>query len=296
VMLRALAPAKLNLCLFVGPTRTDGRHQLVTVFESLTLADELELTTLEAGASADAVVCPEVHGENLVETALRSLRSAGWRGPKVRIVIRKRIPVAAGLGGGSADAAAALRLAHAVESLADGVAARVARELGADVPSQLAPGLTLGTGAGELLEPLGPLRPHAIVLVPQPLELSTAEVYRQADRLGLSRSGGELAALRDRLRAALDAERRLPDELLDNDLAPAAISLAPVVAETLAALRRAGADQALVCGSGPTVAGILWGDGASGRADQMVRELGLDGVTAVCATPVGPEFGEPRRA
>src|SRR6202035_3518263 len=123
--------------------------------ESVSLADELELTVLEGGP--DQVSCPGVEGPNLVWTALEALRAGGWAGPPVRIEIRKRIPVAAGLGGGSADAAAALRLAHDLTPVPDGRAERIARELGADVPSQLNPGLWLGTGAGEHLEPMAPV-------------------------------------------------------------------------------------------------------------------------------------------
>ena len=214
------APAKVNLCLFLGPGRSDGRHELVTVFESISLCDELELAVLETGP--DEVVCPGVEGPNLVSTALARLRSEGWNGPPLRIEITKRIPVAAGLGGGSADAAAALRLADAVAALPEGLAERVARELGADVPSQLEPGLALGTGAGEELAPLAPLAEHAFVVVPQPFALSTADVYREADRLGLSRSVGELEQRRHELQRA-----PLPAELIVNDLEPATVSLVP---------------------------------------------------------------------
>ena len=110
--LRALAPAKVNLCLFLGGTREDGRHELVTLFESVSLADELSLEALDSGA--DEVRCAAVPGRNLVADALDSLRGCGWEGPPVAIAIDKRIPIAAGMGGGSADAAAAIRLAGAV--------------------------------------------------------------------------------------------------------------------------------------------------------------------------------------
>ena len=103
------APAKVNLCLFLGPTRADGRHELVTLFESVSLADELEIGRRGAGRGG----VPGVAGPNLVSDALWALREAGWDAPPVRVEITKRIPVAAGLGGGSADAAAVLRLAPA---------------------------------------------------------------------------------------------------------------------------------------------------------------------------------------
>ena len=111
--LRALAPGKVNLALFLGPTRDDGRHELVTLLESLSLADELVLETLESAPAMaqDEVVCPGIEGENLVARALAALRKRGWDAAPVRIDVDKRIPVAAGMGGGSADAAAALRMA-----------------------------------------------------------------------------------------------------------------------------------------------------------------------------------------
>lgn len=267
-VLHESAPAKVNLCLFLGPVREiDGRHELVTVFESISLADELELTVVP-GAAGDEVVCPGVEGPNLVSAALSALRVEGWDAPPVRIEITKRIPVAAGLGGGSADAAAALRLAHRLEPLADGLAGRIAARLGADVPSQLSPGLWLGTGAGEVLEPLAPLEEHAFAVVPQDFGLSTAEVYGEADRLGLPRAA--LQGLRDRV---LSAGSRPPADLLVNDLEPAALSLAPSLTASLAAMAAAGAEPAIVCGSGPTVIGVFWGVPAESRAREAAAAL-----------------------
>ncbi|HZU40711.1 MAG TPA: 4-(cytidine 5'-diphospho)-2-C-methyl-D-erythritol kinase, partial [Solirubrobacteraceae bacterium] len=101
---RALAPAKVNLCLYLGPTRADGRHELVTVFQALDLADDLTMRTLVRGS--DSIVCPGVEGENLAARALTELRARGWDGPPVEITIDKHIPIAGGMAGGSADAAA----------------------------------------------------------------------------------------------------------------------------------------------------------------------------------------------
>lgn len=283
--LRELAPAKLNLCLFLGPVRSDGRHELVTVFESISLADELELCVKDAGE--DEVVCPDVPGPNLVADALVALREEGWSVPPVRIEIRKRIPVAAGLGGGSADAAAALRMARAIEPLDDGLAVRIARRLGTDVPSQLAPGLSLGTGAGDEVQARPPMAPHSVLIVPQPFPLSTADVYREADRLGLPRGAGDLADRRAAVEAAVSGGgERLPNALAMNDLGRATLSLAPAVAEALAGLRDAGADQIVVCGSGPTAAGIFWGERSGERAEGAAVQLGAAYPRAVAAYPV----------
>src|SRR5947209_5356449 len=163
--LHARAPGKVNLCLFLGGRREDGRHELVTLFQSVSLADELSLTIRDAQAREDEVVCPVVEGPNLVSAALAGLRRRGWDAPPVRIDVVKRVPIAAGMGGGSADAAAALRLAVEVAPGRPEEIAALAAELGADVPSQLVPGLVLGTGAGELTEPFEPILEHALLIL-----------------------------------------------------------------------------------------------------------------------------------
>jgi 4-diphosphocytidyl-2-C-methyl-D-erythritol kinase len=281
VTARELAPAKLNLSLFLGGPRPDGRHELVTLLESISLFDELELAVRSDGA-ADEVVCAGVEGPNLVDAALRELRSRGWAAPPVRIEIAKRIPVAAGLGGGSADAAAALRLAGRLAPVDDELVREIAAGLGADVPSQLRPGVCLGTGAGDEVTPRDPLPEHAFLVLPQPVMLSTADVYREADRLGLPRPGDELAGLRARLKDGLEPS------LMVNDLQPAAISLCPQIAGALSAAQSSGADQVMVSGSGPTVFGVFWGDAALGRAEQAASQI-QGGVVAqpVSSWPYG---------
>ncbi len=270
--LRALAPAKINLCLFVGPTRADGRHELVTIYQSVSLADRLELETNWGGI--DEVICPQVPGENLAADALSAMRARGWAGPPVRITIEKRIPVAGGMAGGSADAAATLRLAAALlpgrpEQQVEAVAA----ELGADVPAQLTPGVALGTGAGEVVERLEPLAPLACLVVPMRRELSTPDVYREADRLGLPRTVADLEDRLQAVRAAAGPGARLPVALVVNDLEPAAISLCPAITEVLEDVRQAGAGHAMVSGSGPTVVGLWWGPDALDAAEQAAATL-----------------------
>jgi 4-diphosphocytidyl-2-C-methyl-D-erythritol kinase len=288
----ARAPGKVNLSLILGPTRADGRHELVTLIESLSLADEVTLT-VRPGAAADEVRCPGVEGPNLASAALAELRRAGWRAPPVTVEIAKRVPVAAGMGGGSADAAATLRLAAAAAPYPDGFdLLAVAAGLGADVPSQLEPGVVLGTGAGDVIAPAPPLAPHELVIVPLGEALSTAAVYREADRLGLSRPPAELAARRRSLEAQAPGAE-LPAALFVNDLQPASISLCPPIAYALAAVREAGSDHAFVCGSGPTVAGLFWG--ASERAAAAVEALRVRCPAATAAEPVGPAFGAVRR-
>jgi 4-diphosphocytidyl-2-C-methyl-D-erythritol kinase len=304
-VLRALAPAKVNLGLFVGPRRqSDGRHELLSVMQSISLADELTMTLAPAGGGADEVRCPGVPGDpaaNLAARALSAFRErTGWDAPAQLLEIRKRIPVAAGLGGGSADAAAALRLASAASGLTDtALLMDLAGALGADVPAQLSPGRWLASGAGERLQELAPPRGSLGVLVlALPTGLSTASVYAEADRLGLTRPHAELQRLRSELLDALGDGAALADarELLGNDLQAAALSLCPEIAPALAQARDAGAAVALVSGSGPTVLG-LFADSPAGGEDGVAlarrAALAMAGRVpgAVAAEPVGHAFG-----
>jgi 4-diphosphocytidyl-2-C-methyl-D-erythritol kinase len=285
------APAKLNLGLYLGRGRSDGLHELCSLFEPLALAD---LLRIEVG-ERDEVVCPGVAGENLAARALAALRERGWDAPPLRIEIEKRIPVAAGLGGGSADAAAVLRLASAglvspaadspaeafwlqdnqkVSADAVGVAdlQAIAAELGADVPSQLRPALALVRGAGERVEPLPAPAEHAVLLLPSGGGLSTKAVFEEADRLGLGRDEDELDALADQLRAAAGAGASPLSyvDLLVNDLEPAALSLRPEIGDALDLLRRAGAPAVFLSGSGPTVVGLF---PSLGAAESVAAEV-----------------------
>ncbi|HMI81043.1 MAG TPA: hypothetical protein VK480_04580 [Solirubrobacterales bacterium] len=267
------APAKLNLCLYLGGRREDSLHELCSLFEPLALADLIEVSP----AARDEVLCPGVEGENLAARALAALRERGWEREPLRVEIEKRVPVAAGLGGGSGDAAAVLRLAAGeVPGLPE-----LAAELGADVPSQLRPGLALVRGAGERVEPLPEPAEHAAVLLPGGGGLSTAAVFAEADRLGLGRPAAELDELAGRLReaAGAGASPLAYPELLVNDLEPAAISLRPDVGEALEALRGAGAALAILSGSGPTAVGLFPGLAA---AEAAAAELEVE-EAIVCA-------------
>jgi len=247
------APAKLNLCLYLGGRRADGLHELRSLFCPLVLSDRIVIEP--AAGDADEVVCAGVEGPNLVAVALEAMRARGWSSPPLRIEIDKRIPVAAGLGGGSADAAAVLRLAGGEI----GDLAALAAGLGADVPSQLDPRLALVGGAGEVVETLPAPAQFGAVLIEGERGLGTAAVYREADALGLGRERAELDSLGAGLRAAA-ASGASPleyGELLVNDLEQAALSLQPGIREALDALREAGAARALVTGSGPTAVGLF---------------------------------------
>lgn len=264
VALRAYA--KVNLCLLLGGTRADGRHELVTVLESVDLADELRVQ-VPSPSGEDEVLCPGVTGPNLATAAVAGLRALGWAAPPIRVEIEKRIPLAAGMGGGSADAAAVLRAAGEIAPIEPGLVCELAAQLGADVPSQVHPGPSLGVGAGHVVSTLPDLAEHAVLVVPDRVGLSTADVYREADRLGLGRGDAELAVLHGELASALVRPGARPHaRLMVNDLQSAALSLRPELHRALYSVRESGADSTLVCGSGPTVIGIFWGADALARA------------------------------
>lgn len=288
----ARAPGKVNLVLFLGPMRPDGRHELVTLFESVSLADELSVSTRTQ--PPDVVRCNEVTEPNLASVALELLRSRGWKGPPVEVAIAKRVPVAGGMGGGSADAAAILRIAQHLQPVPERTLLQVAAELGADVPSQLVGGLAVGAGAGEQVRAYAPREPHTLVILPQPDGLSTRKVYAEADRLGLARDYADLERKRDELEAALCAGVRLPVVSLANDLERAALSLRPEIAEALDAAHGSGADQALISGSGPTVFGLFWGADHARRAQRSAAALRCRFPEVKTAMPVDAAFGRPR--
>lgn len=251
-MIRETAPAKVNVVLHVGPRRADGLHDLCSLFASLELADAV----LVEEAEADEVVCPGVAGPNLAQAALAAFRASAPAAAlaPLRVTIDKRIPVAAGLGGGSADAAAVLRAANRIagnpmtieELRAIGIT------VGADVPSQVEPRHALVTGAGEGVEPVA-LPDMALVLVPAREGLSTADVYAEADRLPSTRA--QLSP--DRLRRLAAAPLAALAREMENDLEAAALSLRPELVRTLAGLEQAGALAARISGSGPTAFGVF---------------------------------------
>jgi 4-diphosphocytidyl-2-C-methyl-D-erythritol kinase len=270
------APAKLNLCLYVGPSRDDGLHEICSLFAPLSLADRLVVSD----AGSDEVLVPGIEGPELTAQALAALRAAGWSREPVRIEVEKVTPVTAGLGGGSADAAAVLRLARG--AVPEERLQAIARRLGADVSSQIDPRFALVGGAGEEIVPLPAPHPFAAVLIPDPEGLSTAAVYAEADRLGSIRSGERLAAARSRIIAAAVAGAHPLEyaSLLVNDLAPAALSLRPLIAAALELLDEVGAPASFVTGSGPTAVGLFPGrDEAVGAATEL-RSAGHEALVA----------------
>jgi 4-diphosphocytidyl-2-C-methyl-D-erythritol kinase len=283
--LHARAPAKINLCLLVGPVRpVDGRHELVSVMDTVSLADDLLLEP--ADGSADEVVCDGVEGPNLVAVAIEAFRArTGWDGAPVRITVTKRIPVAGGMAGGSADAAAALRLLAAHAGTGEDALEEIAAPLGADVPSQIRGGRVLATGAGERLEPAAQGGPYGVLVLPVDAALPTPAVFGEADR-GTLRTAAELEEARERLRT----DDVLADGV-ENDLQRPARVLCPAIDGALADATATGADEILVSGSGPTVLGLFAGEGGAERARVAAAELAGRRPAAIAAEPVPAGWG-----
>jgi 4-diphosphocytidyl-2-C-methyl-D-erythritol kinase len=257
------APAKLNLALVVGPQRADGKHELVTVFQRVDLGDRI---SVEPARETTIGGFPE---DTIVRAALALLRAPhGWR-----VNIEKHVPLAAGLGGGSSDAATALRLAN--EQLDEPLPAErlqeIAARVGADVPFFLQDGPQLGTGDGSTLEPLDlPQDFVVLLLLPKGAhKQSTGEVYAEFDRRGGEAGFDERAAA---LRTALAGVRRPRDlaTLPPNDLASS-----PLAAE----LRAHGAFRADVSGAGPTLYGLFNRTADAKRAARALGHLGRLWIT-----------------
>jgi 4-diphosphocytidyl-2-C-methyl-D-erythritol kinase len=309
----ARVPAKLNLQLAVGPRRGDGYHDLVTVFHAVSLFDHV---TVEP-AARDAVTvtgegADQVPGnrDNLALRAVAALRGAvpdGTGAPAVHVTISKRIPVAAGLAGGSADAAAALAACNELwgSGLTHQQLGEVGATVGSDVAFALLGGTAVGRGRGERLTPaLAPATAYHWVLAFADGQLATRDVYAALDRLRGARGraaprgggveGGHPPEVR---RPALDAalmsalrsgDATLVGRALSNDLQPAAVSLFAALRKTLAAGLELGALGALVAGSGPTCVFLA---ANADRALELAVSLSGAGVCRSVARVTGPVPG-----
>jgi len=293
VQVTARAPAKINLELAVGAPRPDGFHELATVFHAVSLYDDVTavpadlVTVTVEGPQADLV---PLDATNLaVRAALLLSRRAGID-EGVHLHIRKGVPVAGGMAGGSADAAAALVACDALwhTGLSRDELAGLAAELGSDVPFSLHGGTAIGTGRGENLTPALAQGLYHWVVALSDGQLSTPAVYAETDRL---RAGHVLPQPRvsDALMQALRAgDADALGAALSNDLQPAALSLAPKLERTLAVGADAGALGGLVSGSGPTVAFLV--SGPESAMDVSVA-LTASGVAADVRRAHGPVPG-----
>ena len=286
-------PGKVNLHLGVGDRRADGYHDITTVFHAVSLTDEvtvrgadvLSLRTIGEGAE-------EVPGDerNLAWQAAELMAEHVGRVPDVEITIDKSIPVAGGMAGGSADAAAVLVGMNELWEL--GVPRRdlhaMAAQLGSDVPFALHGGTALGTGRGEELTPVLARSSFDWVLAFGAGGLSAAAVYAEIDRLREAGSPARMADPEPLLTALSSGDPRQLAPLLGNDLQPAALSLQPELRRTLRAGAEAGALAGIVSGSGPTCAFLCL---SAEDAVAVASELAGAGVCRTIRVAAGPVHG-----
>jgi 4-diphosphocytidyl-2-C-methyl-D-erythritol kinase len=285
-------PAKVNLHLAVGNLRGDGYHELVSVFQALSMTDEVTVAaTDEPGVQVygEGAKSVPTDGRNLAWRAVQLLAEHAGRQPEVRVVLRKTIPVAGGMAGGSADAAGTLvalaglwRLDISREELA-GFAAR----LGSDVPFALRGGTALGTGRGESLVPVLARHTFHWVIALDRGGLPTADVYRELDRLRAQSSPPpRLGDAEPLLEALASGDPRRLALLLGNDLQAAAVSLRPDLRRTLRAGVDAGALAGVVSGSGPTCTFLCTGADAAVRVAAELAGAGVCRTVRVASGPV----------
>jgi 4-diphosphocytidyl-2-C-methyl-D-erythritol kinase len=300
----ARVPAKVNLQLSVGPLRDDGYHELVTVFHAVSLFDEVTVSSADrtsvtvSGEGGPAV--PLGPANLAVRAAVALARATGRRGKGaggVRIEIRKRIPVAAGLAGGSADAAAALVACNELwrAGLSGAELASIGARIGSDVPFALTGGTAVGLGRGERLTTALVSGSYHWVLAFGATGLATPDVFAACDRLRAARGGKDVQAavpgpaLSTELMAALrSGDPAAVGPLLTNDLQPAALSLQPLLRRALSAGKEHGALGAIVSGSGPTCAFLAAGPDAA--RDLAVAVTGA-GVCRAVVQVAGPAPG-----
>ncbi|MDR6974876.1 4-diphosphocytidyl-2-C-methyl-D-erythritol kinase [Streptomyces sp. 3330] len=283
-------PAKVNVQLAVGAARADGFHDLANVFLAVGLYDEVTATPADGlrvtceGPDAGQVPLDRT---NLAARAAIALAERYGRTPDVHLHIAKDIPVAGGMAGGSADGAGALLACDALwgTGATRDELLEICAELGSDVPFSLVGGAALGTGRGEKLTALEVGGTFHWVFAMAERGLSTPAVFREFDRLAQGRDIPEPVASRPLLDALADGD---PDALaatVTNDLQPAALSLFPELADTLAAGHAAGALATLVSGSGPTTAFLARDTAAAAKTAEALRTSGTCRSVRVAAGP-----------
>jgi 4-diphosphocytidyl-2-C-methyl-D-erythritol kinase len=286
-------PAKVNLELIVGPLRADGFHDLATVFQAVGLYDDVSVEPAEDwGITVNGLYAALVPADetNLAMRAARLLADDAGIEVPVHITIDKDIPVAAGMAGGSADAAGALLACDAFWGLGSSKAVLddLARELGSDVPFALLGGTAMGSGRGDHLAPvLGRGRYHWVLALSD-VGLATPQVYAECDRLRGSRGVPEPEPSASMMTALRSGDADSLGKALNNDLQPAALSLQPRLEDVLRAGMEYGALGAIVSGSGPTIAFLV---SDSERGLDLAVALTASGAAPVVKRAIGPVRG-----
>jgi 4-diphosphocytidyl-2-C-methyl-D-erythritol kinase len=293
-IIRASAPAKVNLVFEVGQLEADGYHSVNSLFLALELREELTLVKGEAGTGISIYVhgdsLPEAHinavptdQSNLVhKTAVLFAQKLGKQIPDLQIDIRKRIPVAGGMAGGSADAAAMLvamnefmHLEHGTPNLTIEELAAIGAELGSDVPFCLYGGMAIGTGRGEVITALTDLAFETNwLLCASSKGLSTPTVYAAFDEMGSH------TVFTDLTDASAIASVHELGQQMTNDLEQAAFRLMPSLSELVDQLEQLGAIRAMVSGSGPTIAALFDSEAKAVEVSNLLKSQGLVSLTA----------------
>lgn len=285
------APAKVNLHLAVGDVRADGFHELVTVFQSLSLADEVSVSradTLSIRVSGEGAAVVPTDRRNLAWKAAQLLARTAQRAPDVEITLTKGIPVAGGMAGGSADAAGTLLALSTLWGLdlSREQLAALAAKLGSDVPFALQGATALGTGRGEQLLPVLSRNTFHWVLALAHKGLSTPAVYAELDRLRADGEPSRAGGVQPLMHALAAGDAAALAGLLSNDLQAAALSLRPELRRTLRAGTEAGALAGIVSGSGPTCAFLCADADAAVRVSAELSGAGVCRTVRVASGPV----------
>ncbi|SDI26832.1 4-diphosphocytidyl-2-C-methyl-D-erythritol kinase [Arthrobacter subterraneus] len=287
---RVKAPGKINVSLRVGTPREDGYHSVASVYLAVSLYEEITATATDDGAITVTVdgqgslnlPMEEIplDASNLAARAAALLAELSENSTGVHLNITKRVPIAGGMGGGSADAAAALLACDALwnSGFSRDELAKIAVDLGADVPFALIGGTAVGVGVGEQLTPAISKTPLHWVLVPSNFGLSTPAVYRTLDDLRLANGDvpPEIPEIDPQILTAMrSGDAHALADLLHNDLQAAALELAPELKDILHAGRDAGALAGIVSGSGPTVAFLAESEEHAATVDALLATAGL---------------------
>lgn len=295
----ASAPGKTNLFFAVGPLLEDGFHDVASVYLALDLREDVTVSpaetwsvTVSGNISAEQIASvPTGEGNLVVQAAKHVAKLANVSGQPTAFAIDKHVPVAGGMGGGSADAAAALLAVNAL--WCTGVESKLIEsvELGADVPFALAGGIAIGLGRGEVLTQIDSVPEINLVLVTSDEGLSTPAVYKRLDALRAARGvdptfAPEAVVPEELIRALQSGDQAAIAALLRNDLQEAALDLRPDLKKTIDAGIAAGALTGFVSGSGPTIAFLV---ADTDSAESLAQKLHIQGYRALAAA--GPAVG-----
>ena len=298
IQVTASAPGKINIFFKVGALNSDGYHDVLSIYQALDIRETVKVSdssrwkvSVSGALSEEQIAAVPTGEDNLVVRAAKSIGqlAALTRIPELGFEITKNVPVAGGMGGGSADAAAAMMAVDDLwETHVDGEALiKAAADLGADIPFALLGGTAIGIGRGDKLDPIDDVQKLHWVLVPMDAGLSTPRVYAKLDEMRAAK--GQDPTLvptpqvpQELIDALVHGDARKVAKHLHNDLQDAAVSLMPELSVTMDAGLAAGALAAMVSGSGPTIAMLAESEEA---AESIANRLAFEGYIAI------PTFG-----